>query len=357
MAGATKGVFAEKTSPFLREKMNSSSGERLDFLDLQYLRQEGEDLIRENEVRRHYESEVSTYFEGEPLEGVERLYKQTVLIEPTTICAAHCRWCIRGQYATQTLRPHQLTRLARFCGSEDVRDDVKEVLVTGGDPLMLTDPLDRLLDDIAEYAPNIRVVRLATRVPLQAPERINDSLLRAIRPRGEFRVEIGTHINHSGELFPEVREAYQKLRDQVSAIYDQTVLLRGVNNDSETLVSLYNDMRDLDIEPHYLFHCVPLKGMGHHRTSVEEGLELHRDLLSSGELSGRTKPHYTLMTDIGKVTLYEGTIAEKDPTNNRLLLSTNYRYSDRLRWVPNWQLPESASVDNDRLFVWYQDAE
>lgn len=357
MAGATNGIFPEKTSPFLRKKMDSETGERRSFLDLQYLHRDDEDVIRENEVRRHYESEVSTIFEGEPLDGVERLYKQTVLIEPTTICAAHCRWCIRGQYITQTLKPQDLERAARYCGSPELRDDIKEVLVTGGDPLMLTQSLDRLLDAIAEHAPNVRVVRLATRIPLQAPERINDTLLEAIRPRGRFRVEIGTHINHPGELFPEVREACNKLRTVVSAVYDQTVLLRGVNNDRETLLKLYDAMRDLDIEPHYLFHCVPLRGMGHHRTSVDEGLRLHRDLMSSGELSGRTKPHYTLMTDIGKVTLYEGTIADRDKTENKLLLRTNYRYSDRLRWVPSWQLPDSALVEDDYLLVRYQDAQ
>lgn len=357
MAGATKGVFPEKTSPFLRKKMNSDTGSRLSFLDLQYLRSNDEEIVRANEVRRHYESEVATMFEGEPLKGVERLYRQTVLIEPTTICAAHCRWCIRGQYTTQTLKARDLDRAAKYCGSPDLRDDITEVLVTGGDPLMLVDSLERLLDRIAEHAPNVRVVRLATRVPLQAPERITDRLLAAIRQRGNFRVEIGTHINHPGELFSEVRDAYSKLRESVSAIYDQTVLLRGVNNDTETLLELYDGMRELDIEPHYLFHCVPLKGMAQHRTSVDEGVRLHRELMCSGELSGRTKPHYTLMTDIGKVTLYEGSIVDRDPTENKLLLRTNYRYSERLRWVPNWQLPSSAVLKDDYLCVWYQDAQ
>ena len=179
---------------------------------------------------------------------------------------------------------------------------------------------------------------------------------RALRRRSTFRVEVATHINHKGELFPEVREAYAALQEAGARIYDQTVLLRGLNDNLDTLVELFDELRYMDIEAHYLFHCVPIRGMDHHRTSVAEGLELHRRLGASGLTSGRTRPHFTLMTDIGKVPLYEGSIIDRDE-HNRILIQTGYRYEERMSWVPGWQLPGNARIDDDGfLQVWYLDA-
>ncbi|ALG08378.1 radical SAM protein [Kibdelosporangium phytohabitans] len=353
MAGAKHGVFHEKTSPFLREKMAESP---VDFLRRQYLVDPAESAVKDLEVDRHYHSEVETVFEGRALRGVEKLYRRLVLVEPTSVCAAHCRWCIRGQYDTFTLNEEELDRVARYCGTAPENQDVREVLVTGGDPLMLVDRLDFLLDAIERHAPNVRVVRIGTRVPLQDPRRVDDRMAHALRPRSTFRIEIATHVNHPGELFSEVREAYQRLQDAGAVIYDQTVLLRGVNDNLDTLVELVEELRELRIEMHYLFHCVPIRGMDHHRTSLAEGLRLARLLTSSGRTSGRAKPMFTAMTDIGKITLYEGTILDRDG-DGRVLLRSGYSHQDRLRWTPNWRLPSSAHVDEDGLLrVWYLDS-
>ncbi|MFC8825197.1 radical SAM protein [Streptomyces sp. NPDC057137] len=358
MAGSKDGTFAEKISPYLRQKMNERKDEGgFPFLDLQYAVDPAEAVDRTHEVARHYQSELHTTFEGRILKGVEKLYRRTLLVEPTTICAAHCRWCIRGQYETSTLSKDDLERIARYCGSAPENEEVREILVTGGDPLILVDRVEFLLDAVERYAPQVEVVRLATRVPLQDPRRIDERMLHALRPRATFRVEIATHINHPGELFPEVREAYAALQSAGARIYDQTVLLRGVNDNLDTLVELYDELRHLDIEAHYLFHCVPIRGMDHHRTSIAQGLDLFRRLVSSGMTSGRAKPQYTLMTDVGKVSLYEGTIIDRDD-DGRVLIQTGYAYKDRLSWVPNWALPPTARVDDDGcLQVWYLDSD
>jgi lysine 2,3-aminomutase len=353
MAGATNGVFHEKTSPFLREKLAEGPAE---FLRRQYLVDPAEPSSKALEVDRHYHSEVETSFEGRALRGVEKLYRRTVLVEPTSVCAAHCRWCIRGQYDTLTLREDELELIARYCGTAPENEDVREVLITGGDPLMLVKQLDFLLDALERHAPNVEVVRIGTRVPLQDPRRVDDQMVRALRPRSTFRIEIATHVNHPGELYPEVREAYQRLHETGLTLYDQTVLLRGVNDDLDTLVELVEELRRLRIEMHYLFHCVPLRGMDHHRTSLAEGLQLARRLTSSGLTSGRAKPMFTVMTDIGKITLYEGTILDRDD-HGRVLLASGYSYQDRLAWTPSWQLPSSAHVGDDGLLrVWYLDS-
>ncbi|MFJ9889764.1 radical SAM protein [Streptomyces sp. NPDC091287] len=357
MAGAKNGVFAEKLSPYLRQKMAEEKypGE-LSFLDLQYVVDPSEAVDRAHEVDRHYQSELHTTFEGAELRGVEKLYRRTLLVEPTTICAAHCRWCIRGQYTTRTLSEDDLLRVARYCGSAPENAAVREVLVTGGDPLVLVDRLAFLLDAIEEHAPQVEVVRIGTRVPLQDPRRVDERMIRALRPRSTFRVEIATHINHPGELFPEVREAYGALGSAGARIYDQTVLLRGVNDDLDTLITLYDELRHLDIEAHYLFHCVPIRGMDHHRTSIARGLDLFRRLVVSGMTSGRAKPHFTLMTDVGKVSLYEGAVIGRE--GDRVLVQTGYSYEERRRWAPAWVLPPTARVDeNGFLQVWYLDSD
>lgn len=137
-------------------------------------------------------------------------------------------------------------------------------------------------------------------------------------------------------------------------IYSQNVLLKGVNDNINTLVELYTLMHRYGIESHYLFHCVPLKGMHHFRTTVEKGIELARELTSGGRISGRAKPMYSLMTDVGKVTLYDGTMIGKE--NETLMIKTGYKYEDRMRWNPSWKLPDTAFVDGDgRICVRYLD--
>ncbi|MFF3958328.1 radical SAM protein [Streptomyces sp. NPDC001890] len=357
MAGAKNGIFSEKMSPYLRRKIREleSAGSPVHFLERQYLIDPSEKADQVHEVARHYQSELKIEFEGKELRGVERLYRRTILVEPTTICAAHCRWCIRGQYETSTLGHEDLDRIARYCGTGPDNEQIREVLVTGGDPLILVDRIEYLLDSIEQHAPNVEVVRVATRVPLQDPGRVNQRMLHALRPRTNFRVEIATHINHPGELFPEVRDAYTALQEAGARIYDQTVLLRGVNDDLDTMVELFDELRYLGIEAHYLFHCVPIRGMAHHRTTVSEGLDLARRLSSSGYASGRVKPLFTLMTDVGKVSLYEGTMIDRDE-DGRVLIQTGYSYEDRLRWSPGWKLPPTARIDgNGDLQVWYLD--
>jgi lysine 2,3-aminomutase len=104
-------------------------------------------------------------FEDKPLVGVERLYRRTILIEPSTVCAAHCRWCLRGQYPTGAMQRDDIALAARYIGAPEQRDDIDEVLITGGDPLMVVPLLRYTFEQLAEHAPNVRVVRIGTRVP------------------------------------------------------------------------------------------------------------------------------------------------------------------------------------------------
>jgi lysine 2,3-aminomutase len=361
VAGQKRGVFRELIGSFLTEKIREAE-ERYGAgsaphraLTLQYVKDAHEDhILVDSERRRHYEAELLVDSAGEPLVGVERLYRRTALLVPTTVCAAHCRWCLRGQYPTSTLTEDQIVRAARFFGSPAVRDDLREILITGGDPFMVRALLAYALDQIVAHAPNIEIVRIGTRVPFQAPDKVNPALLAALGKHKQLRVEIGTHVNHPIEFWPESVAALKMLQDHGLRIYNQHPLLRGVNDDLSVLTELYDLLRHHDIEAHYIFHCVPMRGMQHHRTTVDEGLQLVRRLVSSGGFSGRTKPQYFAMTDLGKVPFYEGTILERK--DGRLLLQTGYSLEERRRWNPSWPVPDSAIVDADGLLnVWYLD--
>lgn len=362
MAGTKTGEFKELISPFLKSKIASAAQQfgphsrEVRALTRQYVRDPLEEVIQASARRRHYESEVTLSFEGRPLHGVERMYRHTALIEPSTVCAAHCRWCTRAQYPIQTLSEDEIEHAARYFGSAGQRDDLDEILITGGDPLMSLPLLGVTVRSILTHAPNIRTIRIGSRVPFQDPRRISRELTALFTTHKDLRFELGCNVNHPIEFWPESMEAIRKLQDAGVRVYNQHPLLKGVNDNLETLVELYSLLRTNHIEAHYLFHGIPLRGMAHHRTSIKKGLELAAQFSSCGEFSGRAKPRYTLLTDIGKVTLYDGTIIGRRESDNSVLVRSAYRLQDRMRWNPAWVLPESAIVEDDgTMSVWYLD--
>lgn len=361
MAGANKSDFVEKLSPYIKQKLEEYANqfglesEQYKALEKQYLKSDQEEEIDDSERLRHYQSEMHVNYEGKPLRGVERLYRRTILLEPTMVCAAHCRWCLRGQYPVFSLTEEEITNFAKYCGSDEVRDDLKEILITGGDAFMIPKRLEFIFSEVNKYAPNIEIFRIGTRVPVQEPSRVNDELINILKTAAPAKLEIGTNINHPTELTVEAKKAYTDLYKAAFKIYDQTVLLKGVNDDVDVLNRLYDTFRYLGIESHYLFHCIPMQGMSHHRTSVQRGLDIASQITNSGGISGRAKPMFTLMTDLGKITLYHGTVLERN-SNNEILIQSYYTVDNFKYRNPSWELPKSAFVDeNGFLRVWYQD--
>ncbi len=353
--------FREKLSPYLWNRireliaLHGKDSKEVTALTLQYKKEEREETVEAKERQRHYESDLLFTFKGNKLRFIERLYKRSLVIEITMVCVANCRWCLRRNYSLGSLKEKELLNIAKYCGSKSVKDDLSEILITGGDPFMIPDRLNILIDAIVEFAPNIKIVRIGSKLPVQDPQRINDHLIWILRKRENLKIELGTHINHPVELSEEAIQAYKKIIANDITIYDQTILLKGINDNLDTLIDLYDHLRYLGIESHYLFHCIPIKGMNHHRTSIKKGLELIRALTSCGKLSGRSKPMFTAMTDIGKITLYDGVIKDQDKSKN-ILLKSHYLYEERKKWNPSWKLPDSAQVDEDGFMsVWYLD--
>ena len=361
MAGIYQnGEFKEKISPFLKGKLielKETKGENSpDYKAIyyQYTKLDNESIESKEDNNRHWEADLS--FEGQE-HGVERLYNKSAVLEPTMICAAHCRYCLRANYEIFTLSEQELVKIAKFCGSESVKDMINEVLVTGGDPLVVPKKLNYLVEALINFAPNIKIIRIATRLPLHNPSRIDNNVIEIFKKHSDkVRFELATQINHPAALFPECVDSYKKFRDVGATLYSQNVLLKGINDDIETLAALYNNIREVGIEAHYLFHSVPMRGMHHYRTTVAKGIKLAKELTNSGLISGRAKPMYAVMTDIGKISMYEGTYLMKDEDTNMILLQSSYKYEDRIRNNPNWKLPKTAEVDeNGLLRMWYLD--
>lgn len=364
MAGTkTKDQFKELISPFLKSKMEelrkSHGEESREFMAIakQYISDPLESkIVAGLEKPRHYQSEVKAYYDNKPVKGIERLYKRTILLEPTTVCAAHCRWCVRGQYPVETMNKDSISNATKYMGSDERREELKEILITGGDPLMSIPLLSFTLNEVKKNAPNIKIIRIASRVPFHDPERINNAMLEMFSNFKDFRLELGTHINHPIEFWKESVESIKRLQSVGFKIYNQNPLLKGVNDDFQTLSDLYSNIRDNDIESHYLFHAVPLRGMSHHRTSVKKGIDLSNALSSCGEFSGRAKAKYCILSDIGKIIVYQDTIVDRREKDNSILLKSGFNIKSRLKWNPSWQKPDSVEMDEDgTMYVWYLD--
>lgn len=363
MAGLKNGEFKELISPFLREKIAEAEekygpeSKELQAITKQYFYDPREKIVDPRHNRRHYEAEMPLTFEGKPVIGLERLYRRSIAMEPSLVCAAHCRWCLRGLYPFSTMKKEDITHSTRYIGSKEVRDDLSEILITGGDPMMSLPLLAFTFGELKRNAPNIRTIRVGTRVPFHDPRRINDDMMDIFGRYPEFRFEVGVNVCHPIEFWPESVAALRRLRDGGIRIYNQHPLLRGVNDDLETLFRLYSLLREHDVEAHYLFHAIPMRGTSHHRTSLKKAAFLATAISSSGEFSGRAKPHFAVLSDIGKIVMYEGVILDRRESDNSVLLQSGFMLEDRLAWNPSWIVPSSMELDdNGYMRTWYMDA-
>lgn len=350
-------IFAEKLSPFIKMQLAIAEQNHdetvLRVLRAQYIASEKELSSLGDGQLKHYDANFSQYFEGVLVKGVERLYRRVILVEPVMQCIANCRFCLRKNYDPFHTSLDDLTHVARFIGCAEINKDLREVLITGGDPLLSAARLGHFLEQLANFAAQIKIVRIATRIPIQEPSRVTSKIMEVLTRTYPFRLELVTHINHSCELFPEVRLVLARIRDAVDAFYNHTVLLAGVNDTEQELESICHDLRDLGIENHYLFHCIPINGLRHLRVPLLRSIQLSSWLSSNGRIPGRAKPKFCILTDVGKVVPYEGTILKQE--GRRYLLQTQFKLSERMEWNPGLQTPDSASVDNNGyLRVWYE---
>jgi lysine 2,3-aminomutase len=227
-----------------------------------------------------------------PLAGLVHRYPDRVLLLPLLACPVYCRFCFRREAVGRPAAALSPENLAAALAYVAARPDIREVIVTGGDPLML--PAARLADLAAGVAaiPHVAVLRWHTRVPVADPDRVTADLARALRPAGDIAAWLSVHVNHPRELSAEARAALARLADAGMALLAQTVLLRGVNDDAAVLEDLFRALIRLRVKPYYLHHPDLARGTGHFRLTPAEGRAIVKAL--RGRLSGIALPTYVL---------------------------------------------------------------
>ncbi len=225
-----------------------------------------------------------------PLKGIVHRYPDRVLLKPLLVCPVYCRFCFRREAVGPDGGALSEAELDAALAYIAARPAIWEVILTGGEPLMLAPAkLAMLLDRIAAI-PHVASLRIHTRVPVSDPERVTPALLAALRR--EPPVWLVVHCNHPQELGEPARAALRLLADGGIPLLGQTVLLKGVNADVETLDALMRALVRNRVKPYYLHHPDLVRGTGHFRLTIDEGRDLVRAL--RGRLSGIAQPTYVL---------------------------------------------------------------
>lgn len=255
-----------------------------------------------------------------PVPGLVHRYPDRVLMLVTTQCASYCRYCTRSRIVgdpTQTFSSKDFEAQLDYLRQTP---QVRDVLLSGGDPLTLAPKvLERLLSALREI-PHIEIIRIGSRVPVFMPQRINDELCEMLQKYHPLWLNI--HVNHPNEITAELAEACDRLSRAGIPLGNQAVLLAGVNDDPHIQRRLVHDLVRIRVRPYYLYQCDLVHGAGHFRTPVGKGIEIIEAL--RGHTSGYAVPTYVVDAPGG---------GGKIPLNPNYLIS----YSDHKIVLRNYE--------------------
>ena len=294
--------------------------------------------LRRTMVMSHLESMVST---GEaidplnedadsPIPGLVHRYPDRVLFLTTGFCAVYCRYCTRSRMVGNPGGEYRFSMPQWEQAIEYIRQhrEIRDVLLSGGDPLTLADEKLYWLLSRLRKIPHVELLRIGTKVPVVLPQRITSSLLNTLRQFHPLWMSI--HFTHPDELTPETMNACRRLADAGIPLGSQTVLLRGINNNLTTLKKLFHGLLRCRVKPYYLYQCDPVAGTSHFRTSIQEGLDLIAGL--RGYTTGYAVPTYVVDAPGGggKIALLPDSIIGRE--GDALILKNYegklYRYPD-----------------------------
>jgi lysine 2,3-aminomutase len=239
-----------------------------------------------------------------PVPGLVHTYPDKVLLFATLDCAVYCRYCTRSRLVGS--KNWKLSD--EVFGTLEKLTDVRDVLISGGDPLTLSDAdLDDLLSKVRKIK-HIRTIRIGSKVPAVLPSRITPALAMIL---AKHRVWLQLHFIHPAELTAEMTRACDTLAEAGVPMVSQTVLLKGINDDTDTLAELFYGLLERRVKPYYLFQCDPVLGSSSFRTPVEKGLQIIREL--QGRISGLAMPTFAIDAPGGggKISLLPGMPLER----------------------------------------------
>lgn len=224
----------------------------------------------------------------EKVRGLVHRYPDRCLLFFTTSCKVHCRFCFRRDVIGMP-RPADIEGCLKYLREHP---EISEVIFTGGDPAVFSEEfLEQILPRIGEIS-HIKFVRFHTRALVMNPKMINERWLSKMSLLGRKKIVFALHINHVRELSPELKELVLALKNQGIEILAQTVLLKGVNDNTAVLADLFRGLGDVGIKPYYLHHPDFARGTKHFRISIEKGQEIFSGL--RGKLSGHLIPEYVV---------------------------------------------------------------
>jgi len=255
-----------------------------------------------------------------PVPHVVHRYPDRVLLLVTYQCAMYCRHCTRRRAVGEEDRAIPEKALARALDYIRAHPEIRDVLVSGGDPLtMATERLERILSGIRAI-PHVEVIRIGTRVPVVLPMRVAPELTDMLRKY--HPIWINTHFNHPREITPEAKRACEAIVDAGIPLGNQSVLLKGVNDDAAVMRELLLKLVAMRVRPYYLYQCDLSRGIAHFRTRVEAGVNILRRL--TGNISGYALPRYVIDAPGGggKIPLQHEYVLEK---NDREVVLENFQ--------------------------------
>ena len=264
-----------------------------------------------------------------PVPGLVHRYPDRVLFLVTGICTTYCRYCTRsrlvGASGEKAIKKSYLEQGLDYIASHP---EIRDVLMSGGDPLSMDDDRIEFLLSRLKQIPHVEFVRIGTKVPAVLPQRITPSLIRILKKYKPVWMSI--HFTHPDELTPETAEALGRLADAGVPLGSQTVLLKDINDNVPTLKKLYHGLLKNRVRPYYLYQGDPISGSAHFRTPVEKGIEIIEGL--RGHTTGYAVPHYVIDAPGGggKIPLLPNYLVGRD--GDDLILRNysgkQYRYPD-----------------------------
>ncbi len=225
-----------------------------------------------------------------PVPAIIHRYPDRALFLASNVCSMYCRYCNRRRLVGDSRHAVTNAQWEEGIAYLEGRPEVRDVLISGGDPLTLSD--ERLIGLVSRLRaiPHVEILRIGTRVPITLPQRVTPRLLRGLRRLQPLYFSL--HFIHPKEVTPEVERACQRLADCGFPLGSQTVLLAGINDDPKTMTALMQKLLQIRVRPYYLFQCDQVEGTAHFRTPLSTGLSLMENLI--GHTSGYAVPSFVV---------------------------------------------------------------
>lgn len=225
-----------------------------------------------------------------PTPGLTHRYPDRVLLLVTDQCSMYCRHCTRRRKAGEKDQALPMEQIKKAISYIKTRPEIRDVLLSGGDPFVLETPrLEQIIRMIKEI-PHVEIVRIGTRTPVVMPMRITDELVSMLKKYHPLYVN--THFNHPQEMTPEASQALARLADAGIPLGNQSVLLRGINDDPDVMKKLLHLLLINRVRPYYIYQCDLARGIGHFRTPISVGIQIIESL--RGHTSGLAVPTYVV---------------------------------------------------------------